>query len=286
MTPMTSTVIRRGVATAILANRLTNCKDGCDEALYRVRMPSYPGDGSDAIAAALGTLPTGSPVSEVARRLMDLFTSGEIAPGTRLPPERQLASTLGVGRSAVREALAALEILGIVDVRPGSGTYLRGAASELLPQTLRWGLLIGERNTAELLELRSGLEIYVARLAAERLDDERVAALGRHVDAMQAAGDDLEGRLTEFVRADLAFHQELAGGVQNVILLDLLQVVGSLLRVWADRAVHDPENARRATDEHRAVYEAIVARDADAAASAMALHMATATARLTEASVR
>ena len=129
-------------------------------------MPAFPDDRSAEISAALGALPSGTPVSEVARRLMDLFTSGSIEPGTRLPPERHLAATLGVGRSAVREALAALEILGIVDVRPGSGTYLRGTASELLPQTLRWGLLIGERNTAELLELRSGLEIYVARLAA------------------------------------------------------------------------------------------------------------------------
>ena len=114
-------------------------------------MPAFPDDRSAEITAALGVLPTGTPVSEVARRMLDLFTGGSIAAGTRLPPERQLAATLGVGRSAVREALAALEILGIVDVRPGSGTYLRGAASELLPQTLRWGLLIGERNTAELL---------------------------------------------------------------------------------------------------------------------------------------
>ena len=85
-------------------------------------MPAYRPDGSPDLAAALGALPTGTPVSEVARRMLDLFTSGEVAPGTRLPPERQLSATLGVGRSAVREALAALEILGIVDVRAGSGT--------------------------------------------------------------------------------------------------------------------------------------------------------------------
>src|SRR5699024_227202 len=102
----------------------------------------------------------------VAQQLLDLFTSGSIEMGTRLPPERKLAAELGVGRSAVREALSALEILGIVDVRPGSGTYLQGTASDLLPQSLRWGLLIGEKNTEELLDLRSGLEIYVARLAA------------------------------------------------------------------------------------------------------------------------
>src|SRR6478735_3829631 len=143
-------------------------------------MPAYPGDRSAEISAALGTLPAGTPVSEVARRLLDLFTSGSIAPGTRLPPERQLTATLGVGRSAVREALAALEILGIVQVRPGSGTYLRGAASELLPQTLRWGLLIGEHHTGDLLELRSGLEIFVARLAASRIG-------ASHLDELRAA---------------------------------------------------------------------------------------------------
>src|SRR5919199_3685846 len=124
-------------------------------------MPAYRDDRSAEIAASLDALPAGSAVTVVATRLLDLFTSGRIAPGTRLPPERQLAATLEVGRSAVREALAALEILGVVDVRPGSGTYLRSSTSELLPQTLRWGLLLGERSTADLLELRSGLEIFV-----------------------------------------------------------------------------------------------------------------------------
>ena len=120
-------------------------------------MPAYS-DKADALSASLTALPAGTPSSEVARRLLDLFTSGEMAPGDRLPAERQLAATLQVGRSAVREALAALEILGIVQVRPGAGTYLRGNASELLPQTLRWGLLIGERNTAELLTRVSQLK--------------------------------------------------------------------------------------------------------------------------------
>lgn len=239
-------------------------------------MPSYPGDRSDEIAAALGALPAGTPVSEVARRLMDLFTSGSIAPGTRLPPERQLATTLGVGRSAVREALAALEILGIVDVRPGSGTYLRGTASELLPQTLRWGLLIGERNTAEMLELRSGLEIYVARLAAARGDTGAIDAVGKNLQAMRDSLD----HLTAFARADLEFHHALGRAAGNEILVDLLHVVRSLLQVYADRAVHSEEAARVALDEHDAVYRALVEGDPNAAASAMAVHMATASARL------
>lgn len=239
-------------------------------------MPAFPGDAVDDITSALSALPSGTPVSEVARRLMDLFTGGSVAPGTRLPPERQLAVRLGVGRSAVREALAALEILGIVDVRPGSGTYLRGMASELLPQTLRWGLLIGERKTAELLELREGLEIYVARLAAYRADAGIVQRLDDDVQRMRGRVDDLAA----FARADLDFHHALAEAAGNAMLTDHLHVIRSLLQVYADRAVHDRAHAERAAAEHEAVLTAVRAGDPDAAASAMATHMATATERL------
>jgi GntR family transcriptional repressor for pyruvate dehydrogenase complex len=239
-------------------------------------MPAYPGDRSDEISAALGTLPAGTPVSEVARRLLDLFTSGSIAPGTRLPPERHLTATLGVGRSAVREALAALEILGIVQVRPGSGTYLRGAASELLPQTLRWGLLIGEHHTADLLELRSGLEIFVARLAASRIGASDLDELRSALERMRAN----VGALKAFAKADLDFHDALARGAGNATVVDQLHLVRSLLQVYADRAVQDEAAARTAIEEHDAVLRAVERGDEDAAASAMAVHMATASARL------
>jgi GntR family transcriptional repressor for pyruvate dehydrogenase complex len=233
-------------------------------------------DSSADIASALTVLPTGTPVTEVARRLLDLFTGGSIEPGTRLPPERQLASTLGVGRSAVREALAALEVLGIVDVRPGSGTYLAGRASDLLPQTLRWGLLIGAKGTRELLELRSGLEIYIARLAAARADAAGIAVARTALDRMGA----LVGDLRAFPVADREFHDALAMMAASGVLDDQLHVVQSLLRVYADRSVQEEAGASRAIDEHQAVLAAVVAHDADLAASAMAIHMATASARL------
>lgn len=242
-------------------------------------MPAYPDDSSD-ISGALAPLTREKSVSSVATSLLDLFTSGSIAPGTRLPPERELAKVLGVGRSAVREALAALEILGIVDVRPGSGTYLRGSTSELLPQSLRWGILIGERSTEELLEVRGALEIYAARLAAERMSELAISRLGEHLAGMQSS----LGNMGAFVEADLRFHLELAEATSNTVLLDTLQLIRSLLRVWADRAVQDPEQAEVALREHTRVFDAIRARDSDAAASAMAGHMTTAARRLKAAS--
>ena len=88
------------------------------------------------------------------------------------------------------------------------------------------------------------------------------------------------GRNAAFVEADLQFHSELARSINNTVLLELLQSIRSLLRVWVDRAVQQPEEAAAAIQEHAAVYAAIATRDPDSAASAMAVHMNTAGARL------
>lgn len=241
-------------------------------------MPSRPRDQSvDEIVSALGgSVPANSAVSEVAKRLLEYFTSGNVQPGTRLPPERQLAASLGVGRSAVREALAALDLLGVVHIRPGSGTYLRGSASELLPQTLSWGLMLGEQRTRELIELRHGLEVAAARLAAGRASDEHVARLGIQLAAMR---DNL-GDLGAFVTADRQFHLEVGEAAGNVVLRDLLQNVRSLLRVWAERVLRDEALARITYEEHAAVCQAIKDHDPAAAGEAMAAHMDSAGARL------
>jgi GntR family transcriptional repressor for pyruvate dehydrogenase complex len=223
-----------------------------------------------------GSIASTSVVTAVTRRLLDQFTSGSVAPGSRLPPERRLAETFAVGRSAVREALAALEVLGVVEVRPGSGTYLRSSTSELLPQTLSWGMLLGEPKTRELVQVRHGLEVQVARLAAAAIGDDGVAALTAHLDAMRAAATDFDA----FAAADLRFHQELAEQAQNALLDQMLQSVRSLIRVWAERAVNDAEHVRVTCTEHAAVLATLAARDPDAAALAMSLHMDSAGARL------
>jgi len=231
---------------------------------------------SAEFSQALGTLDSTSVVTEVAERLLAVFTSGQIAVGARLPSERSLAASLGVGRSAVREALAALEILGIVIVRPGSGTYLRGGASELLPRTLSWGLMLGEPRTRELIELRSGLEIQAAELAAQRITDDALESLGRHVAAM----NDNITNFQAFKESDAHFHGEIALASGNTVLEDVLQSIRSLLRIWVDRGLRDEQHAAVAAREHQAVYEAIKTRDPAAARKVMEKHMTTASARL------
>lgn len=241
-------------------------------------MPAYPDDDPATLRLELETVPRGTAVSEVVGQLISLLTTGELTPGSRLPPERQLAEELGVGRSAVREALAALEILGIVSVRPGSGTYLRDSTSELLPTTLSWGLMLSASRTRELIEVRSGLEIQAATLAATRATDEAIEKLGSYIDTMRESLADVD--LDRFVEADVRFHLVIAASAENVVLRDLLQSVRSLLRLWVERGLRDRDQGEAALREHTAIYEAIRSRDAAAAETAMRQHMDTAGARV------
>ncbi|GAA1281853.1 MULTISPECIES: FadR/GntR family transcriptional regulator [Brachybacterium] len=217
-----------------------------------------------------------SPSSAVAYRLLDLLLGESMRPGDRLPGERALAEELGVGRSAVREAISALEVLGVVETRAGSGTYLRSNTSELLPSTLSWSLLMDQERTSELSVVRGALERSAAQLAALTATDAQKAELAGLVEAQRAAADDPEG----YVAADVAFHRVLAQIGGNALVGELLATTRTLLRVWFDRAVDRREDIDRAIAEHELIVEAIASGDAVAAGDAMERHMATAAERI------
>ncbi|WP_129664054.1 FadR/GntR family transcriptional regulator [Phytoactinopolyspora endophytica] len=244
-------------------------------------MPSYPTDPTKELTGRLTTISASTPTAAVASQLLAYFTSGGLAPGSRLPAERQLAEMLGTGRSAVREALAALEILGVVEVRPGSGTYLHSGVSELLPRTLSWGLMLGAGSTQDLVEIRSVLEVLAARLAAEKIDSAGIEGMREQLANMRKHADLADH--DAFVEADARFHQELVAASENDALVAVLQSVRSLLRVWVDRSVDKEEDARAAIDEHARVLEAVERHDAAAAGDAMTAHMGTAGSRIVSA---
>ena len=222
--------------------------------------------------------------AEIARRLVDYLLSGGVEPGERMPSERQLAQAFGVGRSAMREALKALTLLGLVEVRHGDGTYLKKADSALLPQVIEWGLLLGEQRTMDLVEARQKIEVIIAGLAAARRTDEDVAALGRHLRRMEqfaAPGADPAG----FVDADVAFHLRLAQAAGNTALRDVLSGIQALLRAWISRVIAAGDNSDVSYREHVPIFQAVEQGDAPAAEAAMAAHMASAAHRLRQALV-
>jgi len=203
---------------------------------------------------------------QIADQLRQSIERGEFEVGARLPPERDLAVQLGVSRPSVREALIALEVEGLVEVRMGSGIYVRQGEPGRERQVSAEGPL-------ETIRARQLIESELAAIAAQRMKKPQVAGLREAVELMES--EVAEGRMP--TRGDRLFHVRVAAAADNSVLL---RVVSEL---YDER--HNPlfetlgnhfENARSwsiAITEHRAVIEAIAARAPEAARVAMSTHL-------------
>ncbi|MGW3950252.1 FadR/GntR family transcriptional regulator [Streptomyces sp. NPDC004752] len=216
------------------------------------------------------------PGVELTRRLLEYLLSGEVTPGQRIPSERQLAETLATGRSTVREAIKSLSLLGLLEQRVGDGTYLSRSTSDLLPQVIEWGMLLGEKRLEDLLEARYYLEIQLAGWAAERRTEQQLERLRELAGRMRDAGDDFDA----YVAADIAFHLQVAEASGNGILTSVLTNIQSLLQAWASRVIHAAGETKTSLAMHEPVLKAVEERDADAAREAMRAHMDRAARRL------
>lgn len=217
----------------------------------------------------------GAVSTQIIHTLTEYFFSGEFHSGAKLPSERQLAASLGVSRAAVREAVQSLGLLGVVEIRQGDGTYLSSSGSEILPRVIEWGLFLGERRVNDLVEARQQLEHSLAGLAARRRSDDELDALRALVERMDAAST-----IEEFIDLDIEYHATIARSSQNSALAGMLTNITSLLRVWMGRALRLPGETAGANVEHRAILDAIVAKDPRAAQSAMRKHLRNAERRL------
>jgi GntR family transcriptional repressor for pyruvate dehydrogenase complex len=234
---------------------------------------------SPSLPSSLRLSPREAPLAELTRKLLDYLLSGEVEPGTKIPGERHLAEALGVGRSAVREAIKSLSLLGLLDVRQGDGTYLSRSGSDLLPKVIEWGLLLKVPSIMDLLEARAEIEIVTAGLAAMRAGEPEVTRLQERLRAMRSAGDDVDA----YVEADIAFHLEIARASGNEVLANLVVSLRALLRVWFDRVLRHAGETKTSLAMHEPIAKAIASSDPEAARVAMKAHMDRANRRLREA---
>ena len=212
---------------------------------------------------------------EIVDQLIDLISRNKLAPGERLPAERDLCRQFGVGRTTLREALRSLATLGIIEGRVGEGTFISEDSSRHLEKSLQWGLLLDEKDVEDLIETRLILECQTAEAAAERAGPDDIAAISETIKA-------LEGALynqTRFLESDLAFHLTIAQASQNRILANLLSLTRNYLQQWIVQSLDDPnfpEGERRAhlsLEEHQAILAAIDSKDSIAARERMRIHI-------------
>lgn len=242
--------------------------------------PVAPRGGSATVRVAADLVP--SEGADVARRILALLAAEALRDGDRIPSERGLASALGAPRSVVREALRSLTLIGLLESHAGRGTFIRAADSEWVGTAIEWGLVLGLRNTMDLVETRGHLEVLSARLAAERRSDQDAAALRLLVERMRAPEADRE----ELTRLDLAFHLGLARASGSEILAHLLESVGTLAEVWISRVLSTVAPADvhgEMYGEHGSILAAVEAADPERAAALMATAMELGEQRLREA---
>jgi DNA-binding FadR family transcriptional regulator len=207
---------------------------------------------------------------QIADQLRELIRRGEFRAGQRLPPERDLARQLGVSRPVVREAMVALEIAGLVEIRTGSGIYVKavnGAAPlVVLPD-------VGA-SPFDVIAARKLLEPEIAFSAAEGISAADLASIAETLEQMReavAAGRDIKA-------ADRLFHTRIAAATGNTVLVSIVDQLwdNAFAPIFSglSRRVGLPANQRAAVIDHARIHEALRRRDGAAAREAMRAHLA------------
>jgi GntR family transcriptional regulator, transcriptional repressor for pyruvate dehydrogenase complex len=218
---------------------------------------------------AFGTVTREAVPQQIVSRLLDLIQQRHLGPGDRLPAERELAASMGVSRSSLREALQALTVLGVTDMRHGTGTYVSSLEPDLLVRHLSFVLSLSEQASDQLFEARKVVEPAMAALAARRIDDGTVDLLDACVARARAAIGDAEA----FMQADLELHDAIRVASENAVLgrfMESIRALGlaSRRRTGARRAVME-----QSIKDHEAIVAALRARDPEAASAAMHRHI-------------
>jgi GntR family transcriptional regulator, transcriptional repressor for pyruvate dehydrogenase complex len=206
---------------------------------------------------------------DVARQIQTLIVEGSLEPGDLLPPERQLAERFGVSRNSVRDALRALEVVGLVVARQGEGNVVSDVSPESLVAPIATLLLRKRKLVAELLEFRKMLEPALAARAAIRASRDEIAHLEEILDRQRARA--LRGEST--IQEDSEFHYAIALAARNSVVRSLLDVVMDLLRETRARSLQVEGRLERSLAGHVRVLEAIKAGDADGAERAVRQHL-------------
>jgi GntR family transcriptional repressor for pyruvate dehydrogenase complex len=196
----------------------------------------------------------------------------ELRPGDRLPSEASAAARLGVSRLTVREAVRALEARGIVALHKGRRPVVRPLDGALVGDFFRTGVRRDPNALFELLEVRQALEVHIARVAAERAPRSALAAMGAAIDAYRAAGDD-----EALAEADVRFHEALAGGTGNGMLIHMVEALAEPLRASRRHSLRGRRASGRplasVADDQRGILDAVAERDPDRAAEQMRAHL-------------
>jgi GntR family transcriptional regulator, transcriptional repressor for pyruvate dehydrogenase complex len=208
---------------------------------------------------------------EAIEKIKSMIVSGALRAGDRLPREADLAAELGLSRSSLREAVRALALINILDVRRGDGTYVTSLEPSVMLEALNFIVdFHHDASVLEFLQVRRILEPAATALAAERISEDDVEALRELVDQLGPHPE-----VDDLVANDLEFHRRIAASSGNSVLsslLDTLSAPTARARIW--RGITQSGAKERTLAEHRAIIDALASRDPEVARSWATVHIA------------
>jgi GntR family transcriptional repressor for pyruvate dehydrogenase complex len=208
---------------------------------------------------------------QVIEEIKNKIKSGDIKKGDRLPSEREMAESLGVSRTSVREALRALEVIGLVESRQGAGNYIKTNFDNSLFEPLSVMFMLQESSPKEMYDLRETLELQCARLSAKNIEDNELDLLTAILDRMYISESEEES-----LKLDIKFHYLIAKSSRNVLLLNVLDVISQLVDEFIQKfrmqILHAGNTKENLLEIHENIVRALKLRDESKAYNAMLEH--------------
>ena len=207
---------------------------------------------------------------EIVNEILSMIQSGDLKPGEKLPAERELAEGMQVSRTSLREALRALSVMNIIDIRQGQGTFVTALQPDSLVEHLEFVFSLEDSTFFQLFEARRAVEVACAEFAAMKIQDTDIPVLKAISDQSQRYVDT---RGTEFREADIELHTKIVEIAQNPILNRFMKSINRLSMASRDRTAKLIGVRQQTVIDHTAIIDAIINRDPDAAGKAMRKHI-------------
>jgi len=221
------------------------------------------------MSSTFGSIKKNALAEEILTRLLDLIKERELRPGDKLPPERELATMMNVSRPSLREALRALSIMNIIEIRQGDGTYVSSLEPDLLVEHLDFIFALDDSTFLQLFEARKIVEVGIVALAAERITDEEVAEME---ECLHAAANSVDDPVA-FLQADLDLHNAITRAARNPILSRVMTSISQLGLASRSRTTAIPGVVHDTVEDHRNIVSALKAHNPEAAQQAMLIHL-------------
>lgn len=209
--------------------------------------------------------------TNIVEQIKKMIVDGELTPGERLPSERELAESLTVSRTSVREALRILESMDLIECRSGDGNFVAEVTMDSLAKSIAWRIPLIRGTVTELFEVRKIIEPGIVRIAAERANDEDIKKMQKILNKQKK----LVEKGKSIFDLDNEFHYAIAEASKNTVIMKMIDMIITLQKETKGSKIEVGERPRHSLQSHSNIFSYLKIKDKERARKAMLTHLTT-----------